>query len=145
MFPGKAKKAYTKQGKHFRWWIAAFCTGHALFFFVSLAIIGFEPMVNNIIFTAWMYSLYLTLSECLTIAYLFGLVMTMYYNYQHEYVRHVYKDMNNLEILGWLALFSFYVFSLCTITPIYLRFRINGGRKGYGNNNHRNNAVQVDP
>ena len=83
-FPGKQKKAKTHPGEKLRFYIGATVIGHMIFFFISLAIVGFIPMIQNLFFAAWTYSIYLTLYEFSLIAYMFCLVYFAWKDYQWE-------------------------------------------------------------
>ena len=87
-FPGRMKKTKTNQGAHLRWLMGATVFGHCMFFFISLAIIGFVPMIENLMFAAWTYSIYLTLREWLLITYMIALLVAMYENIKAEKERH---------------------------------------------------------
>ena len=137
-FPGKMKRARTHEGDKLRWYVGATVFGHCIFFFVSLAIIGFIPMIENLLFAAWIYSVYLTLREWLLILYMIALIFTMYENFKRERQQHQFREMNSYEALGWLCLFSYYVFIICYLLPVYIKFRAKGGLKG--NAKSRKNA-----
>jgi len=40
--------------------------------------------------------------------------------------------MNSYEALGWLCLFSYYIFIICYLVPVYFKYRASGGLKGKG-------------
>ena len=132
------KRARTHEGDKLRWYLGATVIGHILFFFISLAIIGFVPMIENLLFSAWVYSLYLTLREWLLLVYIITLPITMYFNIKSERQNHLYRQMNSYEVLGWLSLFAYYIFVVCYLIPVYIRFRTKGGIKGPGHKKDRN-------
>ena len=50
------------------------CFSHILFFCISLAMVGFQPMMLNGFLATWAYSCYLTLNELSIVLYLIFLV-----------------------------------------------------------------------
>ena len=77
MYPKKMKRTYTKQGRWLRQVIALCCGLHCVFFIITLAFVGFPPMIINLFLAAWSYSIYLTLREWTTVVYFFLLVLSI--------------------------------------------------------------------
>lgn len=99
---------------------------------ISLGCIGFLPMIENLLFTAWTYSIYLTLYEWLLLVYFVALPLIMWENYKHESTTHMYKDLTQFEMLGWLTMAVYYIFIIIYLLPAYIKFRSRGGIKGKG-------------
>ena len=70
MFPVVKRRAYTRTGRRLRSFFGWVCVGHAFFFVFSLAIIGFFPMIENLILGFYTYSMYLTIRQCASWLYI---------------------------------------------------------------------------
>ena len=74
LYPSHPKKTWTKQGEWLRKMLLMAIILHCVFFIASLALIGFETMVINLLLCCWAYSVYLTLNQCSIILYIFFLL-----------------------------------------------------------------------
>ena len=61
LYPKHTKLAFTKEGEYLRRYVLISLILHLIFFAVSLAFIGFEPMMANLGLAILQYSNYVTL------------------------------------------------------------------------------------
>ena len=69
LYPKYNKWTYTHEGEYLRRWVLVSLILHVIFFAVSLAFIGFEPMIANLWLAILQYSNYITLRECTIVLY----------------------------------------------------------------------------
>ena len=77
LYPKYNKWTYTKEGEYLRRWILISLILHIVFFAVSLAFIGFEPMMANLWLAIMQYSNYVTLRECTIVLYLLMIIVAV--------------------------------------------------------------------
>ena len=53
--------------------------GHLIFFVFALALVGFEPMIINLVLAAWSYSCYLTLKGWSVLLLMFFMAASTYH------------------------------------------------------------------
>ena len=134
MYPAKPKVVYTPQGR----WLRGMITMSALldycFFVFALALVGFKPMLADMILAFWGYSVYLTLREWSIILYCifkivaaFGLCFGQGDTYGGQYA--------NTQIFGIIINAGFHVLSAYYVGRAYYFFRKNGGIHGTGATN----------
>ena len=61
LWPNEQKPYFTEEGQRMRTAMTATTVIHCLLFILSLTLIGFFPMLYNLILAAWSYSCQLTL------------------------------------------------------------------------------------
>ena len=69
MFPAVPKQVFTRQGAWLRSMAKVFMVLDFAFFVFTLALVGFQPMILNLVLGVLGYSLYLTLREWIVILY----------------------------------------------------------------------------
>lgn len=77
MYPFVPVYTSTAWGRKLRYHLLSACILHCLFFGISLALIGFEPMYYNMLLALLAYSCYLTLNNCTICAYMTLLVFAI--------------------------------------------------------------------
>jgi hypothetical protein len=69
------KECPNREGHKLRSLFALLTFGHGFFFLLSLAFIGFWPMMEDLIYSCFVYSIYLTLSRVSIIIYMILLLL----------------------------------------------------------------------
>ena len=125
LYPSNGKPTPTPEGEWMRRVILFCLIGHIVFFIVSLCLIGFIPMMNEVMFICWSYAVYLCLREWEILLYMFALVMSIIYG--------VYNmvGLTSLSLLFYIINEIFFVFALYYTFRAYREFRYSGGIKGY--------------
>ena len=105
---------------------------HFVLVLLSLALIGFKPMVFNLIQTMWSYSCYLTLRERECVVYLVILALQVTYcvtrilglGEKSDDKKGTFQSLGNMIILGCCILLGYMV------GKAYWDFHKRGGLKG---------------
>ena len=124
LFPNHPKPADTPQGLHLRRVLKYLVTLHILFFFVSLTVIGFLPMISELGLSTWSYSCFLTLREWQVIIYLLLLVVSVVNGIFNVF------DFSTVGLLFYIVNLIYLVFALYFCFFAYKSFRMTGGIHG---------------
>ena len=131
LYPIQAKRTWTKQGSWLRKIICACLIANLLFFVVSLAMIGFEPMAMNLILATWAYSVYLTMNELSIILYIVFLIgATINGIYWLKENDNLAFPLTNSQIMGFGMNMMTHLVSIYYLGRAYYYFRKTGGIKG---------------
>ena len=106
-----------------------------MFFAVSLAFIGFKPMITNLFLATISYSIYLTLREWMIVFYLFlllscGIVGGIAWASDQESTSTA--GLQSSQVLALITDLGITVLNFVMISRWYWRFRKSGGIKGVG-------------
>ena len=108
--------------------------GHSVFFIVSLAFIGFWPMISDLILALWAYAVYLTVREWAVVLYC---VMCVGFTINNLLATKSDKNIiHTADAKQTMAKLVLQVFHVCAVYFVVLRywdFRRTGGifgRKG---------------
>ena len=121
--------AFTEEGRWLRTCTCIATIIHTLLYLLCLAIVGFLPMILNILNAAWAYSCYLTLRERELAVYF---VILIGQTVDHVVTIFGDKDLGNVQVLGHLICTTFIVLTGFYVGRAWYHFRKTGGLRGTG-------------
>lgn len=77
LYPYNSVETFTGWGKVLKKYLFAATISHTAFIAISLALIGFEPMIYNMWLACLAYSCFLTLNNCTILTYVIFLIMAI--------------------------------------------------------------------
>ena len=99
---------------------------HTILFFFSLAVVGFNSMILNLVMCAWTYSICLTVRERSTVFYLIILSIGVI----EGIMSLLFDTLGNLQVLGKMINIVIYVVIVYLVGKNYWMFRKEGGIHG---------------
>jgi len=124
LYPNKPKEADTYEGDDLRFVLKVCCILHGLFFLASIVAIGFISMLQDIFYSCWTYSAFLTLKEWQVILY----IVTLFFGSCHGIFNlFMYSELN---LLFFILKLIYYVCALYFVARAYRNFRVTGGIHG---------------
>ena len=127
LYPPSAKSIKNPEGQTLRIYFKIALILHIVLFIISLCMVGFEPMLWEIVLLAIAYSCYLTVREYMCIFYIMVLgasfinAMIKIWSYTSYYIK----------FFGYTLIVIFYGFNFYFISLQYWRFRTSGGIHGH--------------
>ena len=132
LYPAQNKNTYTKEGDSLRCQILAALVLHTIFAIISLAFIGFEPMIVNMWLMILCYSCYITIRDCTIVLYLICLCLAISGGLSWGF-----SDQNqgalglqSTQTMGLIANCVMLAGNCFLIFKSYMRFRATGGLRG---------------
>ena len=143
MWPSKPKQLYTNQGRWLRKMALLFMVLDFMFFVFSLAVVGFEPMLYDLLLGVLGYSVYLTVREWVTMLYLAGKLFSAFALFFGERTGANYSNapLQSTQLFGEIANATFHLMSVYFVGRAYYYFRKNGGIWGTGEDAKLNKAM----
>ena len=131
LWPNQNKQSFTDEGRRMRYAMASVTALHGFMFVLSLCLVGFFPMLYNLLLAAWAYSCYLTLREREIIFYFIMVVLAG----TLEVLRLLDdKSEGSWQSLGGMVQIGLYVLGLYIAARYYHAFRVSGGLHGISEN-----------
>ena len=127
LWPHQQKQTETQEGDHLRC-VLGFATIMHIFLFVGcLTLVGFGPMIYNLLQFAWAYSCYLTLREREIVVYF---IMLAGFAILETTTIFDKKKEGNWQQLGSMTVVILYCLIGYIVGRTYYFFRITGGLHG---------------
>ena len=114
-----------------RYAMAAVTALHGFMFVLSICLVGFFPMLYNLILAAWAYSCYLTLREREIIFYFIMIVVVVTLEVLRLFDE---KKEGSWQSLSSIVLLGLYGLTLYISGRYYHAFRVSGGLHGISEN-----------
>ena len=99
---------------------------HIILFFFSLAVVGFNSMILNLVMCCWTYSVMLTVRERGTVFYLTILTIGVI----EGIMSLLFDTLGNLQVLGKMINVVIYCVIIYLVGKNYFLFRKSGGLHG---------------
>lgn len=112
IWPSQPKRAITAESKSMRRMLLICLLVHILYFLVSLAYLGFKPMLADLGYSLFVYSVYLTLYRPMIMLYMVvlfaGIGLGLWYIYPFDqYSESTILYISNLVLYGFMLYFTF--------------------------------------
>ena len=131
LWPNQSKHYFTDEGRRMRYAMAAVTGLHGFMFVLSLCLVGFYPMLYNLLLAAWAYSCYLTLREREIVFYFILVVVASVLELMRLFDE---NKEGSWQSLGGMAELGLYCLALYISGRYYYVFRISGGLHGISEN-----------
>ena len=127
LWPNEKKPYFTEEGQRMRLAMTATTSIHCILYLVCLVLVGFWPMMYNIILAAWSYSCQLTLREREIIFYFVLVILFMVLQFMRLFDD---KAEGSIQTLSGMIVAGMYALCLWISGRYYYAFRVSGGLRG---------------
>ena len=121
LYPPRPRKAHTPEAVCMRRILLCCLVAHVFFWFISLCFIGFLPMLSDLCFAFYVYSIYLTLYPKMTLLYVVLLALGAVYGFVDMFA------FSDISLIMFIVNLCFYIVAIYFVAKQYFMIQASGG------------------